>query len=175
MTIKFIAAIVSGIMAMAHAQNFVLHSKAFQDYALVPKRYTCKGQDISPPLAWQNTPPGTKSLALIVDDPDAPDPKAPKTVWVHWVAFNIPVEINALPEDARAQKLGFAEGLNDWKSLGYRGPCPPIGRHRYIFTLYALDTKLALRHPSKSELLKAMQGHILAKTALTGLYQKSGQ
>lgn len=108
-----------------------------------------------------------------MEDPDAPDPKAPKMVWVHWVVFNIPANLNALPQGAKARDFGFDEGLNDWKAPGYQGPCPPGGCHRYVSTLYALDTKLTLHHPSKSELLQAMQGHVLGTAVLTGMYQKN--
>ena len=108
----------------------------------IPRKYTCDGEDLSPPLSWSGLPAGTKSLALIVDDPDAPDPKAPKMVYVHWVLYNIPADAAGLAEAIRAADLprGTLEGLNDWGRTGYGGPCPPIGRHRYFHKLYALDT-----------------------------------
>jgi Raf kinase inhibitor-like YbhB/YbcL family protein len=127
------------------------------------------------PLAWKQLPAATKSLALIVDDPDAPDPAAPKLTWVHWVVYNIPPHVTGFKEGIKAGELpqGTLEGLNDWKRTGYGGPCPPIGRHRYFHKLYALDTVLPdLKHPTKAQLEKAMQGHILEKFELIGTYQK---
>ena len=153
-----------------------LNSIAFRANADIPSLYTCEGRDVSPPLAWTGVPAGTKSLALIVDDPDAPDPAAPKMTWVHWVLYNIPPDTRGLdagksrPSDLPA---GTHEGLNDWKRAGYGGPCPPIGRHRYVHKLYALDTVLPVLQPaSKAALEKAMQGHILAQTELVGYYRK---
>jgi Raf kinase inhibitor-like YbhB/YbcL family protein len=127
-------------------------------------------------LTIEGVPAGTKSLALIVDDPDAPDPRAPKTTWVHWLLYNIPADATELKEDEKKNGLppGALGGLNDWKRTGYGGPCPPIGRHRYFHRLYALDTVLAgLERPTKQELLDAMQGHILAEAQLVGTYQKA--
>jgi hypothetical protein len=135
--------------------------------------YTCDGEDVSPPLAWSDVPPNAKSLALIVDDPDAPDPKAPKTTWVHWVLYDLPPHDGSLPEGVTSADLppGAREGLNDWKRTGYGGPCPPIGRHRYFFKLYALDTVLPdLGHPTKAALEKAMKGHVIAQAELIGTY-----
>lgn len=153
----------------------ILTSTAFEDGSNIPKRYTCDGDDISPPLAWRNLPAATRSLALIVDDPDAPDPRAPKMTWVHWLLYNIPPDTSALTEQLTSDKLppGTLEGMNNWKQTGYGGPCPPIGKHRYFFKLYALDTLLAdLQAPVKAKLEAAMQGHILAHTQLMGTYQK---
>jgi Raf kinase inhibitor-like YbhB/YbcL family protein len=145
-----------------------LHSPAFPPNGEIPKEYTCDGKDLAPPLEWSGAPAGTKSFALIVDDPDAPDPKAPKTTWVHWVVYDIPASVTALPKAA-----GTREGLNDWKRTGYGGPCPPIGRHRYFHKLYALDTTLGdLGRPTKGALERAMQGHILARAELVGTYQR---
>jgi hypothetical protein len=152
-----------------------LSSRAFASGAEIPARYTCKGNDVSPPLNWQGVPEATRSLVLIVDDPDAPDPQAPKMVWVHWVLFNIPPEINSLAEHITSAMLppGAAEGINDWQNLGYGGPCPPVGRHRYFHKLYALDTVLeGLNKPSKATVEAAMQGHIIAQTELIGTCQK---
>ena len=152
-----------------------LSSDAFASGAEIPARYTCKGIDVSPPLNWQGVPEATRSLVLIVDDPDAPDPQAPKMVWVHWVLFNMPPEINSLAEHITSATLppGAAEGLNDWQNLGYGGPCPPVGRHRYFHKLYALDTVLeGLNKPSKATVEAAMQGHIIAQTELIGTCQK---
>jgi Raf kinase inhibitor-like YbhB/YbcL family protein len=159
------------ILAMA----FVLTSPAYANNGAVPKQYTCDGADISPPLRWSEAPQGTKSFALIVDDPDAPDPRAPKTIWVHWVVYNIPADAEGLPEDAAKHGLpaGTQQGFNDWRRAGYGGPCPPIGRHRYFHKLYALDTALPnLGHTTKTQLLNAMQGHVLAEAQLVGTYQK---
>jgi hypothetical protein len=140
----------------------------------IPARHTCDGEDASPTLAWSGAPAGTKSFALIVDDPDAPDPAAPKMTWVHWVLYNIPTASDTLTEGmtSRSLPLGTLEGRNDWKQPGYRGPCPPIGRHRYFFRLFALDTVLAdLKGPSKPALERAMMGHVLAHAELIGTYQ----
>lgn len=152
-----------------------LSSAAFEDGGSIPRRYTCEGEDISPPLQWRHIPAGAKTLALIVDDPDAPDPKAPRMTWVHWILFNIPPTVNGLPEGIRSHQLpsGTREGLNDWKRTGYGGPCPPIGRHRYFFKLYALDTVLTLERPTKAQLEAAMRGHILGEAVLMGTYQKA--
>ena len=155
----------------------IITSSAFSHNESIPSVYTCDGQDISPPLAWQNIPPAAKSLALIVDDPDAPDPAAPKMTWVHWVLYNIPVESQGLEEKISPASLpaGTREGINDWRRTGFGGPCPPIGRHRYFFKLYALGVVLAnLQEPTKAELEQAMQGNILAKAELIGTYQRSG-
>jgi Raf kinase inhibitor-like YbhB/YbcL family protein len=140
-------------------------------------QFTCEGQDLSPALSWSGVPEGTKSLALIVDDPDAPDPKAPKMVFVHWVVYNLPPDAQGLREAVTASQLpkGALEGVTDYKKVGWGGPCPPIGRHRYFFKLYALDSVLPdLNAPSKAALEKAMDGHILAKAELVGTYQKKG-
>ena len=153
-----------------------LSSSSFSDKGSIPAKFTCDGKDQSPPLAWDGVPNGTKSFALIVDDPDAPDPKAPKRVWVHWVLYNIPADATGLPEAVAPSALpaGTLEGKNDWKRTGYGGPCPPIGRHRYFFKLYALDAALPdLNSPTKSELLKAMRGHILGEAQVIGTYEKA--
>jgi Raf kinase inhibitor-like YbhB/YbcL family protein len=150
-------------------------SSAFAANGDIPAVHTCEGRDQSPPLAWSGVPAGTRSLALIVDDPDAPDPAAPKMIWVHWVVYNLPADTTSLPAGTSATNLpaGAREGLNDWKREGYGGPCPPIGRHRYVFKLYALDTVLpALKPATKAELEKAMQGQILARGELVGYYRK---
>ena len=152
-----------------------LTSPVFNQDGAIPKLYTCQDKNISPALAWSGLPAGTKSLALIVDDPDAPDPAAPKMTWVHWVLYNIPTSATGLAEAVAPAALpsGTREGTNDWKRTGYGGPCPPIGRHRYFHKLYALDTVLPdLKLPTKTALEKAMQGHVLAKVELMGTYQK---
>ena len=152
-----------------------LTSSAFSNGGEIPEQYTCSGRDVSPPLAWTGVPEGTRSLVLIVDDPDAPDPKAPKMTWVHWVLYNIPPTATAIPEAASAGDLlpGTQSGPNDWKRTRYDGPCPPIGRHRYFHKLYALDTVLTgLKTPTKKQAEAAMEGHILANVELMGTYQK---
>jgi len=154
---------------------FILTSSAFSHKGEIPETYTCEGSNVSPPLAWQNIPENTKSLVLIVDDPDAPDPKAPKMTFVHWVLYNISPAIKSFPQNAAAMHLpqGTCEGLNNWNKTGYGGPCPPIGRHRYFHKLYALDVVLPeLVAPTKAELEKAMNGHIIAKVELLGTYEK---
>lgn len=150
-----------------------LESPAFDDGEPIPAKYTCDGEDISPPLNWSNVPPGTQSLALIVDDPDAPDPKAPKRTWVHWVVYGIPPDTSGLAEGASELPIGAREGLNDWDKPEYGGPCPSIGEHRYFHKLYALDAEFGDLHElTKAELEDAMTGHILAETQLVGTYEK---
>ena len=156
----------------------IMKSSAFTDGQEIPRRHTCEGEDVSPPLAWSGAPAGTKTFALIVDDPDAPDPKAPQMTWVHWVLYNLPATATALPEGVKPAALpaGTREGRNDWKRTGYGGPCPPIGRHRYFHKLYALDAALPdLGTPGKAELEHAMKGHVLARAELVGTYQKKGR
>ncbi len=153
--------------------SLTLTSAAFTHRGAIPAKYTCEGADVSPPLTWSDLPPGTKSVALIVDDPDAPDPAAPKMTWVHWVLYNLPPTINGLPEGASALPSATRHGLNDWHNTTYGGPCPPIGRHRYFFKLYALDTELPdLGRPTRLTLEKAMKGHVLGQAELVGIYQK---
>jgi len=155
-----------------------LESASFTHQGEIPRKHTCEGADVSPALAWSGVPEGTKSLALVVDDPDAPDPKAPKMTWVHWVLYDLPPSASGLSEGVGAGSLppGTHEGLNDWKRTGYGGPCPPIGRHRYFHKLYALDAELAaLPTPTKAAFEKAIQGHVLAEAVLVGTYQKAGK
>lgn len=150
-----------------------IQSDAFTAGGEIPSRYTCQGEDISPPLSWSGIPEGTAALALIVDDPDAPDPAAPRMTWVHWVLYDLPADIDGLPEAVRQLPHGTGEGLNDWQRTGYGGPCPPIGRHRYFFKLYALKQPLGdLGTPTKEQLLQAMQGLVIGEGTLTGTYQK---
>ncbi|HXE38586.1 MAG TPA: YbhB/YbcL family Raf kinase inhibitor-like protein [Azonexus sp.] len=154
-----------------------LSSSAFAPGSPIPSRHTCQGTDISPPLAWHDAPAATQSLVLIVDDPDAPDPTAPRMTWVHWLLYNLPATAGGLAEGVSAAALpaGTREGVNDWGRVGYGGPCPPIGRHRYFHKLYALDTRLPdLQQPNKAQLLAAMDGHVLAMAELIGTYQKAG-
>jgi Raf kinase inhibitor-like YbhB/YbcL family protein len=149
-----------------------LKSTTFTSGGEIPTRCTCEGQDVSPALAWHEAPAGTRSFALVVDDPDAPDPAAPRIRWVHWVLYNIPASVHSLEEGAAAP-AGSLAGVNDWKQTGYRGPCPPIGRHRYFHKLYALDTLLPdLKNPTRDALERAMDGHILAKAEVMGTYAK---
>ena len=152
-----------------------LTSPAFTNEGRIPKKYTCEGDDLSPPLQWTGSPAETKSFALIVDDPDAPDPAKPQRVYVHWVLYNIPTNTTALEENASRGNLpaGTITGMNDWDNREWGGPCPPIGRHRYFFKLYALDVTLTgLTSPKKKDVEDAMEGHILAQAQLMGTYQK---
>ena len=151
-------------------------SPAFADQGEIPRLHTCDGRDNSPALEWSAMPSGCQSLALIVDDPDAPDPAAPRMTWVHWVLYNLPPTSSGLAEAIAATQLppGTLEGINDWKRTGYGGPCPPIGRHRYFFKLYALALRLPdLHRPAKKQLEQAMQGHILEQATLIGTYQRN--
>jgi Raf kinase inhibitor-like YbhB/YbcL family protein len=158
---------------MGLAMILTLTSSAFNAGGAIPALHTCDGNDVSPPLSWTGVPPNAKSLALIVDDPDAPDPASPQRTWVHWVLYNIPPDAGGLPQGAQPLPPGAREGTNDWKRAGYGGPCPPIGRHRYFFKLYALDVVLPdLGKPTKTQLEHAMQGHVLAHTELVGTYQR---
>lgn len=150
-----------------------LTSVSFQDNSPIPARHTCDGYNVSPALFWSGVPAGTKSLVLIVDDPDAPNPQAPKMTWVHWVLYNIPPDAKGLPEQVAVKDLpaGTLQGKNNWERVGYRGPCPPVGDHRYFHKLYALDVVLPdLHQPAKSVLEQAMQGHVIAKAELVGRY-----
>ena len=152
-----------------------ISSPAFDDNGSIPLLHTCDGQDVSPALNWSDVPPDAKSLVLIVDDPDAPDPAAPKMTWVHWVLYNLPVSSVGLQEGAMTMDLpaGTREGLNDWKRTGYGGPCPPVGRHRYFHKLYALDTELPnLGNPTKARLEQAMTDHVIAEAVVVGTYQR---
>ncbi|MDT8388192.1 MAG: YbhB/YbcL family Raf kinase inhibitor-like protein [Thiogranum sp.] len=153
-----------------------IHSAAFEDGGDIPSKYTCEGDDISPPLAWSGVPEDAESLVLIVDDPDAPDPAAPRMIWVHWVLYNLPADALDLPEGVTVKQLpvGTYEGLNNWDRTGYGGPCPPAGKHRYFHTLYALDTLLDLERPTREQVANAMEGHVLAQAQLLGMYKKRG-
>jgi Raf kinase inhibitor-like YbhB/YbcL family protein len=167
-------ALARGGMAMA----FTLTSSSFAPNGAIPVKHTCEGDDVSPALAWSDVPSGTRSLALVVDDPDAPDPKAPRMTWVHWVLYGIPASAAGLAEGADTARLppGTRRGQNDWKRPGYGGPCPPVGRHRYFHKLYALDVELPdLGAATKADLEKAMAGHVLAETHLVGTYEKRGK
>lgn len=151
-----------------------LRSPAFGQMEEIPAKYTCEGADVSPPLAFAGAPDGTKSFALIVDDPDSPDPRAPKRAFAHWVLYDIPATATSLSEDARdagSLPRGTRVGTNDWHKMAWGGPCPRIGRHRYFFKLYALNVVFTnLVGPTKSELEEAMEGHVLETAELVGTY-----
>ena len=151
--------------------TFEISSPAFSESDMIPVRFTCDGPDVSPELSWGGVPEAARSLALICDDPDAP-----MGTWVHWVLFNIPPGANGLPAELPPDAVlenGARHGTNDFGSLGYGGPCPPGGTHRYFFKLYALDTEFTLESGiSKAELVEAMQGHILAESQLMGTYSR---
>lgn len=152
-----------------------IKSPAFQHNESIPRKYTCEGDDISVPLEWEGVPEETKSLALIVDDPDAPDPLAPQMTFTHWVLYNLSPDTRKLPEGTSPDNLPNAacEGVNDFEKTGYGGPCPPTGMHRYFHKLYALDIELGqLDNPSKEDLEKAIEGHIIDYAELIGTYQK---
>ena len=155
--------------------TLMITSTAFDRNGHIPRQYTCEGPNVSPPLAFAGVPASAKSLVLIVDDPDAPDPAAPKVTWVHWLLYNLPPTVPGLTEAVSPTALppGTREGRNDWKRTGYGGPCPPIGRHRYFHKLYALDTALPdLAAPDKAALERAMRSHVVAEAVLVGTYQK---
>jgi Raf kinase inhibitor-like YbhB/YbcL family protein len=181
--LSLLVTLLCGMLATMHADNLpaepvmtlTMSSTAFVSGGAIPPKYTCEGLGISPPLAWHGVPVGAKSLVLIEDDPDAPDPTAPMMTWVHWLLYNLPPTSQGLPEgvSAAALPIGTREGRNDWKRTGYGGPCPPIGRHRYLHKLYALDVVLGdLAMPDKHALEAAMHGHVIAQVELVGTYQK---
>lgn len=153
------------------AMAFQMTSSAFAQGGVIPRQYTCDGQDVSPPLQWGEPPAGTRSFALIGDDPDAP-----VGIWVHWVLYNLPAAARSLPEALATDATlpdGSRNGQNSWKRLGYGGPCPPSGTHRYFFKLYALDTVLDIKSgANKQQLLTAMEGHILGQAELMGVYSR---
>jgi Raf kinase inhibitor-like YbhB/YbcL family protein len=156
--------------------SLTLTSSAFSHSGSIPREYTCEGEDLSPPLTWSGLPEGMRSLALIVDDPDAPNPAALRMIWVHWILYNIPPTVTELRRGIDSTSLPSATrpGTNDWGRTEYGGPCPPVGRHRYFHKLFALDTVLPdLRNPTKAQLLRAMEGHVLEVTELVGTYEKS--
>lgn len=167
--------IISSAIAEEVSTMLQLSSPGFENRKSIAGKHTCDGENISPALEWSGVPEGTGSLALIVDDPDAPDPANPGMTWVHWVLYNIPATAGTLPEGVKDKDLpkGTLQGLNDWKKKGYGGPCPPVGQHRYVHTLYALDMVLPdLARPTKAKLEKAVAGHVLSKAELIGLYQR---
>jgi Raf kinase inhibitor-like YbhB/YbcL family protein len=158
------------------ALTLKISSSAFQPGGSIPSKYTCEDRDISPPLAWSGAAANTKTFALIVDDPDAPDPAKPQRVYVHWVVYNLPATTTSLAENASKKGMlkGGVQGKNDWGNAEYGGPCPPIGRHRYFFKLYALDTELTgLSSPTKADVDRAMKGHVVDSGEVIGTYQKA--
>jgi hypothetical protein len=166
----------TGPVEGAPPMGFTLSSPAFRAGGGIPSRYTCEGEDISPPLVWSAPPPATKSLVLIVDDPDAPDPGRPQMTWVHWVLYNLPPVAGSLPEAVTDAALpaGVRQGLNDWKQASYGGPCPPIGRHRYFFKLYALDVVLPVAaRLGKTQMETAFAGHVVGRSELIATYVKT--
>jgi Raf kinase inhibitor-like YbhB/YbcL family protein len=170
--------VVISLLGGGPAMALEITSPAFLPGAAIPAIHTCEGRDISPPLQWRGVPSGTKSLVLIVDDPDAPDPRSPKMTWAHWVLANLPPSVDVLPEGVAPSALppGTIEGVNDWKRTGYGGPCPPVGRHRYFHKLYALDRVLeGFKRPTKAQVEAAMKGHALGHAELIGTYEKTGR
>lgn len=172
--------VLAGARHVGHARDasprLTVTSSAFTPGGRIPVEYTCDGPGTSPPLAWSGVPANAKSLALIVDDPDAPDPAHPKMTWVHWVLYDLPPSATGLPQGVTAGELpaGTKAGTSDFKRTGYGGPCPPVGRHRYFFKLYALDEQLPDLHaPTKAQLEAAMRGHIVARGELIGTYARS--
>jgi Raf kinase inhibitor-like YbhB/YbcL family protein len=173
---KRVALAMFALLALGATMKATLNvsSSAFKHQGAIPAKYTCEGDDRSPPLTVAGVPPNAKTLALVIEDPDAPDPAAPKRTWAHWVAYDLPPSTRDIQEGAgNGGKLGRS-GKNDWDATGYRGPCPPIGKHRYFLKFFALDRELGdLHEPTRPELLKAMEGHVIATGELMGTYQKS--
>ncbi len=167
----FLPMFISKDIVMAQQQSLKLHSPAFQHEGEIPSKYTCRGEDVSLPLSWEGVPKGTKSFALIMEDPDAP-----AGTWVHWVIFNIPPDVKKLEENIRTLSAGAKEGINSWSKLGYRGPCPPHGEHRYFIRFWALDTILDLPKGATSrDVRNAIQEHILGSAEFMGKYGKKKQ
>jgi len=176
-TILIMAILILNPLFSEDNMSFTITSPNFENMGEIPAKYTCEGKNISPELSWGNLPKGTMSLALISDDPDAPDPNAPQMTWVHWVIYNISTNATGLKEGILSADLpnGAIQGINDSKNIGYGGPCPPIGRHRDFFKLYALDSVLdnMVQPVKKSQLKEAMKGHIIEETQLIGTYKKN--
>ena len=175
MALTLVCININQVQAQGKSMALTLRSDAFEDGGEIPARYTCEGRNIAPSLIWTGVPADARSLVLIVDDPDAPDPRAPKMTWVHWVLYNIPPSATGLAEGTTSGDLPATtgDGLNDWQRTGYGGPCPPIGRHRYYFKLYALDKVLQFNgNPAKTEVETAMKDHVLARAQLVGTYKK---
>lgn len=158
------------------AAGLSLRTSAFAAGGPIPQRFTCDGAGVSPPLSWSGVPREARSLVLLVEDPDAPDPRAPRTIWTHWLLYDLPPAATRLPENVKPSELpaGTRQGLNGWRREGYGGPCPPIGTHRYFFRLLALDTTLAkLPRPTREAILDAVRGHVIARAELMGTYRRS--
>jgi len=151
--------------------TFALKSSAFEEMGTIPRQFTCDGKDVSPPLAWSGAPEKTAAFALAVDDPDAP-----RKTWVHWVVSDLPGASTSLPEGVPPRDTlqnGARQGVNDFGKVGWGGPCPPSGTHRYVFTLYALDAALSLPERfTREDLTRAVKGHTLAEVRLTGRYSR---
>ena len=165
----------SAAKIVTEALSLSPQARAFVAECLLESLDVAPGEDLSPELSWSGAPEGVKSFVLIVDDPDAPDPRNPRMTWVHWVLYNLPADTTSLPEGVREADLpqGTLSGLNDWKRTGYGGPCPPVGSHRYFHKLYALDIVLPdLNQPQKAELEAAMEGHVLGSAELVGVYER---
>ena len=153
--------------------GLTITSPAFRNGGEIPRRFTCDDRDLSPPLVFGGVPAGAKSLVLIVDDPDAPDPRAPRMTWVHWVLYDLSPDCGGLPEGVKDLPRGTRQGRNDWKRTGYGGPCPPVGRHRYFFKLCALDVELPdLGAATKAEVEAAMRSHVIEHAELVGTYER---
>jgi Raf kinase inhibitor-like YbhB/YbcL family protein len=158
---------IGGVAKSQTDNNFTLISSAFEEGKPIPAKYTCDGTNVPPPLSWSGVPQKTKSFAIIMDDPDAP-----MGTWVHWVMYNIPDSVRGLKEEVSVLQISAVDGVNSSNEMGYYGPCPPGGTHRYVFKLYALDKMLPQKERmGKEELLEAMKGHILRETTLTGLFR----
>lgn len=163
----------AGTAQMGGTMALSITSEAFEMGAEIPEKYTCDGADVAPPLTINGVPAEARTLALVVDDPDAPDPAAPKRTWVHWVLYDLPPAAARIPEGGRDLPPGARPGTNDFGRTGYGGPCPPVGRHRYFFKLYALDAPLGdLKAPTKARLLDAMKGHVVAQAELMATYRR---
>lgn len=155
--------------------GLMIESPAFENEQSIPVRFTCDGEDISPGLHWRGVPDATQTLALLVEDPDAPDPLAPQTIFTHWIVYNLPPDSTGLDENVAEGALprGARFGKNDFERTRWGGPCPPVGEHRYYFKLYALDSPLPTARPfTRAALLDALEGHVLAYAELKGTYRK---
>ena len=158
---------------VVYAEAFSLSSPAFAPGTGIPREFTCDGADHSPPLAWSGVPAAARSLVLTVTDPDAPDPAAPHRTWVHWVLYNLPSTSHGLATSAATYPVGTQVAHNDWTRADYGGPCPPRGRHRYFFNLYALDIPLEIESAATAASIHAqLKGHVLARTELIGTYAR---
>ena len=167
LTLALVLTLFAECRAEDASHGMTLSSTAFANGQAIPKRYTCDGENVSPPLTWSGAPAAAKSFVLIVDDPDAP-----RGTFTHWILFNLPAGTRALPQGATAFPAGSGQGVNDFGKAGYGGPCPPSGRHRYVHQLYALNTRLSLDKPTRKQIDAALQGHVLVRATLMGTYQR---